>query len=154
MRAAGGTRVPLMLDWLIWLSIPNVNAEWEKPAGAHGRWGGRVGFHEQAPLGGQTHLTSTRQGGAVMLTGRPASGVGGVPEADGRPRCDCMEQLVKKQRFKKKKKKKAPFQCHYYYLNKETTYLKKKFFLATKCHEWDLSSRTRDRTRGPTAPPH
>lgn len=108
MRAAGGTRVPLMLDWLIWLSIPNVNAEWEKPAGAHGRWGGRVGFHEQAPLGGQTHLTSTRQGGAVMLTGRPASGVGGVPEADGRPRCDCMEQLVKKQRLKKKKESAFP----------------------------------------------
>ena len=38
MRAAGGTSVPLMLDWLIWLSIPNVNAEWEKPAEAHGRW--------------------------------------------------------------------------------------------------------------------
>lgn len=32
MRAAGGTRVPLMLDWLMWLSMPNVNAEWEKPA--------------------------------------------------------------------------------------------------------------------------
>lgn len=32
MRAAGGTSVPLMLDWLMWLSIPNVNAEWEKPA--------------------------------------------------------------------------------------------------------------------------
>lgn len=31
MSAAGGTSVPLMLDWLIWLSIPNVNAEWEKP---------------------------------------------------------------------------------------------------------------------------
>lgn len=32
MRAAGGTRVPLMFDWLMWLSMPNVNAEWEKPA--------------------------------------------------------------------------------------------------------------------------
>lgn len=31
MRAAGGTSVPLMLDWLMWLSIPNVKAEWEKP---------------------------------------------------------------------------------------------------------------------------
>lgn len=31
MRAAGGTSVPLMLDWLMWLSMPNVNAEWEKP---------------------------------------------------------------------------------------------------------------------------
>lgn len=33
IRAAGGTSVPLMLDWLMWLSIPNVKAEWEKPAG-------------------------------------------------------------------------------------------------------------------------
>lgn len=33
MRAAGGTRAPLMLDWLMWLSMPKVNAEWEKPAG-------------------------------------------------------------------------------------------------------------------------
>lgn len=32
MRAAGGTRAPLMLDWLMWLSMPKVNAEWEKPA--------------------------------------------------------------------------------------------------------------------------
>lgn len=32
MRAAGGTRAPLMLDWLIWLSMPNVKAEWENPA--------------------------------------------------------------------------------------------------------------------------
>lgn len=32
MRAAGGTRAPLMLDWLMWLSMPNVNAEWENPA--------------------------------------------------------------------------------------------------------------------------
>lgn len=31
IRAAGGTKVPLMLDWLMWLSIPKVNAEWEKP---------------------------------------------------------------------------------------------------------------------------
>lgn len=31
MRAAGGTRAPLMLDWLMWLSMPKVNAEWEKP---------------------------------------------------------------------------------------------------------------------------
>lgn len=31
MRAAGGTSVPLMLDWLMWLSMPKVNAEWEKP---------------------------------------------------------------------------------------------------------------------------
>lgn len=36
MRAAGGTRVPLMLDWLMWLSIPNVNAECEKPAARQG----------------------------------------------------------------------------------------------------------------------
>lgn len=33
MRAAGGTRAPLMLDWLMWLSMPKVNAEWEKPGG-------------------------------------------------------------------------------------------------------------------------
>ena len=39
MRAAGGTRVPLMLDWLMWLSIPNVNAEWEKPATRQGGQG-------------------------------------------------------------------------------------------------------------------
>lgn len=32
MRAAGGTSVPLMFDWLMWLSMPKVNAEWEKPA--------------------------------------------------------------------------------------------------------------------------
>ena len=31
MSAAGGTSVPLMLDWLMWLSIPKVKAEWEKP---------------------------------------------------------------------------------------------------------------------------
>lgn len=31
MRAAGGTSVPFMLDWLMWLSMPKVNAEWEKP---------------------------------------------------------------------------------------------------------------------------
>ena len=31
MRAAGGTSAPLMLDWLMWLSMPNVNAEWENP---------------------------------------------------------------------------------------------------------------------------
>lgn len=31
MRAAGGTSVPLMLDWLMWLSMPKVNAECEKP---------------------------------------------------------------------------------------------------------------------------
>lgn len=31
MRAAGGTRAPLMLDWLMWLSMPNVKAEWENP---------------------------------------------------------------------------------------------------------------------------
>ena len=31
INAAGGTRAPLMLDWLIWLSIPKVNAEWENP---------------------------------------------------------------------------------------------------------------------------
>lgn len=31
MRAAGGTSVPLMFDWLMWLSMPKVNAEWEKP---------------------------------------------------------------------------------------------------------------------------
>lgn len=31
MSAAGGTSVPLMLDWLMWLSMPKVNAEWEKP---------------------------------------------------------------------------------------------------------------------------
>lgn len=32
MSAAGGTRAPLMFDWLMWLSMPNVNAEWENPA--------------------------------------------------------------------------------------------------------------------------
>lgn len=31
MRAAGGTRAPLMFDWLMWLSMPKVNAEWENP---------------------------------------------------------------------------------------------------------------------------
>lgn len=31
MSAAGGTSVPLMLDWLMWLSMPKVNAECEKP---------------------------------------------------------------------------------------------------------------------------
>lgn len=31
IRAAGGTRAPLMLDWLMWLSMPKVNAEWENP---------------------------------------------------------------------------------------------------------------------------
>ena len=35
MRAAGGTSVPLMLDWLMWLSMPKVNAEWEKPGKGH-----------------------------------------------------------------------------------------------------------------------
>lgn len=35
MRAAGGTSVPLMLDWLMWLSMPKVNAEWEKPKTKH-----------------------------------------------------------------------------------------------------------------------
>lgn len=39
MRAAGGTSVPLMFDWLMWLSIPKVNAEWEKPAARQGRRG-------------------------------------------------------------------------------------------------------------------
>lgn len=33
MRAAGGTRAPLMFDWLMWLSMPKVKAEWEKPEG-------------------------------------------------------------------------------------------------------------------------
>ncbi len=32
IRAAGGTKAPLMLDWLMWLSMPNVKAEWENPA--------------------------------------------------------------------------------------------------------------------------
>lgn len=31
IKAAGGTRAPFILDWLIWLSIPKVNAEWENP---------------------------------------------------------------------------------------------------------------------------
>lgn len=31
MSAAGGTSVPLMLDWLMWLSMPKVNAECENP---------------------------------------------------------------------------------------------------------------------------
>lgn len=31
-RAAGGTSVPLMLDCVMWLSIPNVYAECVKPA--------------------------------------------------------------------------------------------------------------------------
>lgn len=30
-RAAGGTKAPLMLDWLMWLSIPNVYAECTNP---------------------------------------------------------------------------------------------------------------------------
>ncbi len=43
MRAAGGTRVPLMFDWLMWLSMPNVNAEWEKPAAQRPK---RPAFHQ------------------------------------------------------------------------------------------------------------
>lgn len=31
-RAAGGTKAPFILDWLMWLSIPNVYAECVKPA--------------------------------------------------------------------------------------------------------------------------
>lgn len=30
-RAAGGTKAPFMLDWLIWLSMPNVYAECTNP---------------------------------------------------------------------------------------------------------------------------
>lgn len=37
ISAAGGTSVPLMLDWLMWLSMPKVNAEWEKPVKAQRR---------------------------------------------------------------------------------------------------------------------
>ena len=40
-----------------------------------------------------------------MVIGYPASAVGSVPETDSRPRCDCVKQLVKKQRLKKKKRK-------------------------------------------------
>lgn len=29
--AAGGTKAPLIFDWLMWLSMPNVYAEWENP---------------------------------------------------------------------------------------------------------------------------
>jgi len=36
MRAAGGTSAPLMFDWLMWLSMPKVNAEWENPGGREG----------------------------------------------------------------------------------------------------------------------
>lgn len=37
IKAAGGTRAPLILDWLIWLSIPKVNAEWENPKNKEGK---------------------------------------------------------------------------------------------------------------------
>lgn len=56
MRAAGGTSVPLMLDWLMWLSIPNVKAEWEKPA-ARQRGPGSV----SPGLGAEGSATETRR---------------------------------------------------------------------------------------------
>lgn len=56
MRAAGGTSVPLMLDWLMWLSIPNVKAEWEKPA-ARQRGPGSVSLG----LGAEGSATETRR---------------------------------------------------------------------------------------------
>ena len=36
--AAGGTKAPLMFDWLIWLSIPNVYAECTKPTTSTEIW--------------------------------------------------------------------------------------------------------------------
>ena len=80
MRAAGGTSVPLMLDWLMWLSIPNVNAEWEKPAETQGRWGGRgsmrPGFVGGTP-GGSDAPNEDRAGGGDVVIRRLASRVGG-----------------------------------------------------------------------------
>lgn len=45
-RAAGGTRVPLMFDWVMWLSKPNVYAECVKPGekGRTHRWHKRVNY--------------------------------------------------------------------------------------------------------------
>ena len=106
MRAAGGTSVPLMLDWLMWLSIPNVNAEWEKPAETQGRWGGRgsvrPGLVGGTP-GGSDAPNEDRAGGGDVVIGRPASRVGGVPETDGRPRCAWHEAAGRTAGLKKRK---------------------------------------------------
>lgn len=86
MRAAGGTSVPLMLDWLMWLSIPNVNAEWEKPAARGrrrvvrlGRKGARNGHWglQAAPLVVKH---------ASPAAGRPASDLGEAGRDRGRCR--------------------------------------------------------------------
>lgn len=71
-----------------------------------GGWGCvRPGLVARTPGGSDTPKEYGAGGGFVVI-GCPASGVGGVPETDGRPRCDCLEQLIKKQRLKKKKKRK------------------------------------------------
>ena len=75
MRAAGGTSVPLMLDWLMWLSIPNVNAEWEKPAATEREAGVSRGPKAACLVSG-----------AHVAVGRPASGLGrsgGTGRAEG-----------------------------------------------------------------------
>lgn len=80
MRAAGGTRVPLMFDWLMWLSIPNVNAEWEKPAVR-----GKPGL-----CGRAEGCARPRGPGAAPRAGPPAPGLGGAGQSEvgtqGRPR--------------------------------------------------------------------
>lgn len=53
ISAAGGTRAPLMLDWLMWLSMPNVKAEWENPARGNDK-------HFSVTLAGINFLSSTR----------------------------------------------------------------------------------------------
>lgn len=76
MRAAGGTRVPLMFDWLMWLSIPNVNAEWEKPAVR-----GKPGL-----CGRAEGCARPRGPGAAPRAGPPAPGLGGAGRAKWGPR--------------------------------------------------------------------
>lgn len=64
MRAAGGTRAPLMLDWLMWLSMPNVNAEWENPAS-----GGKEKKHISVQLSwGSPYTHSGPSGNAHVLS--------------------------------------------------------------------------------------
>lgn len=76
MRAAGGTSVPLMLDWLMWLSIPNVNAEWEKPAGTEASRGREAGLHGAARTQGpgRRHGQDTRLLAWARRAGRGTRG--------------------------------------------------------------------------------
>lgn len=82
MRAAGGTSVPLMFDWLMWLSIPNVNAEWEKPVMRQGNQvSGRPelqgGRHSLRHPQGAPYVKGTLLAGPdIAITGRPASDLG------------------------------------------------------------------------------